>query len=282
MRLTQEEKACMERRGILLRKHILELIRAAGAGHIGGDMSVVDILQMLYFKEMHLSPERSDDPLRDRMILSKGHCVEAYYAVLCERGFLHYQDVLSRIGTFGTPYIGHPNCKLNGLEINSGSLGHGLPVGVGMALAAKMYGSPSRTYVVTGDGEWEEGSNWEAAMAAVQFELDGLCLIIDRNRLQISGTTEQVMAHENMEERLKSFGWHVVTCDGNDYESLAEAFAQARCRHGQPTALLAQTVKGCGISFMEGRVEWHHRVPTEQEYDQAMQELEAKENGDRK
>lgn len=277
--LTQEEKAALEQRGILLRRHILELVRAAKAGHIGGDMSVVDILHILYFREMRVSPTQSGDPLRDRMILSKGHCMEAYYVVLCERGFLDYQDVLQGIGTFGTPYIGHPNCHLNGVEVNSGSLGHGLPVGVGMALAAKMDESPSRTYVVTGDGEWEEGSNWEAAMAAAQYGLDNLCLVIDRNRLQISGTTEQVMAHENMAERLSSFGWHTVTCRGNDYESLAAAFDEARGTRGRPTAILAQTVKGCGISFMEDQVGWHHRVPTEDEYQQAMQELEVKAHG---
>ena len=139
--------------------------------------------------------------------------------------------------------------------------------------------SPSRTYVVTGDGEWEEGSNWEAAMAAAQYGLDNLCLVIDRNRLQISGTTEQVMAHENMAERLSSFGWHTVTCRGNDYESLAAAFDEARGTRGRPTAILAQTVKGCGISFMEDQVGWHHRVPTEDEYQQAMQELEVKAHG---
>ena len=141
--LTQEEKAALEQRGILLRRHILELVRAAKAGHIGGDMSVVDILHILYFREMRVSPTQSGDPLRDRMILSKGHCMEAYYAVLCERGFLDYRDVLQGIGTFGTPYIGHPNCHLNGVEVNSGSLGHGLPVGVGMALAASPPAAPT-------------------------------------------------------------------------------------------------------------------------------------------
>ena len=277
--LTQAEKAALEQRSILLRRHILELVRAAKAGHIGGDMSVVDILHILYFRELRVSPAQSGDPLRDRMIRSKGHCMEAYYAVLCERGFLDYQDVLQGIGTFGTPYIGLPHCHLYGVEVKSGALGHGRPVGTGMALAAKMDDSPSRAYVVTGDGEWEEGSNWEAAMAAAQYGLDNLCLVIDRNRLQISGTTEQVMAHENMSERLSSFGWHTVTCRGNDYESLAAAFDEARGTRGRPTAILAQTVKGCGISFMEDQVGWHHRVPTEDEYQQAMQELEVKAHG---
>ena len=210
-----------------LRKDILEMVRNAKAGHIGGDFSVVDILSVLYLKVMNVDPKNPDDQNRDYFVMSKGHSVEAYYAVLAAKGFLNREEVIEKFSTFGSPYIGHPNNKLPGIEMNSGSLGHGLPVSVGLALASKMDGKPNRVYTVMGDGELAEGSVWEGFMAGGHFHLDNLCAVIDRNRLQISGSTEDVMAHENLEERVKSFNWNVIQVNGNDVDELEEAFEKA-------------------------------------------------------
>ena len=192
-----------------LRKDVVDMIVEGKGGHIGGDMSVMDILVSLYFKEMNISPENKDDENRDRFILSKGHSVEAYYAVLAAKGFFPKKEVMEQFSRFGTPYIGHPNNKLPGIEMNSGSLGHGLPVSVGMALAGKMDRRDYRVYTVMGDGELAEGSVWEGAMSASQYKLDNLCAVVDRNRLQISGNTEDVMGQDSQEERWASFGWNV-------------------------------------------------------------------------
>ncbi len=249
-----------------LRQHVLDIVMAGKGGHIGGDMSVIDILVTLYFDQMNISPENMDDPNRDLFVLSKGHSVEAYYAVLAEKGFFPYEEVLERFSRLGSPYIGHPNNKLPGIEMNSGSLGHGLPVCIGMALANRMDGRVNRVYTVMGDGELAEGSVWEGAMAAGHYGLDNLCAVIDRNRLQISGCTEDVMAQDSQEERWRSFGWHVITVDGNSIPALQAAFASARATKGKPTVIIASTVKGCGSPLMENQADWHHRVPTAEEY----------------
>lgn len=259
-----------------LRKDAVDIIRAGGGGHIGGDMSVMDILTELYFDEMNVSPENMDDPERDKFVLSKGHAVEALYAVLAEKGFFPLEEVLEKFSKFDTPFIGHPNNKLPGIEMNSGSLGHGLAVCVGMALAGKMDGRNYRVYCVMGDGELAEGSIWEAAMAAHQYKLDNLCAVIDRNHLQISGQTEDVMSLENLHERWESFGWHVIDVKGHDYDDLKRAFTEARETRGVPTILIADTVKGYGSSVMENKAAWHHKVPTEEEYVQIVADLEAR------
>ena len=208
-----------------LRKDAVDIIVAGKGGHIGGDMSVMDILISLYFCQMNVSPDRLEDPDRDRFVLSKGHSVEAYYAVLAAKGFLDLEDVKANFSKFGSKYIGHPNNKLPGIEMNSGSLGHGLPVCVGMALAGKMDKKSYRVYTVMGDGELAEGSVWEGFMAGHQYKLDNLCAVIDRNHLQISGNTEDVMGHEILSERISSFGWHVISvADGNDIDQLNAAF----------------------------------------------------------
>jgi len=257
-----------------LRKDAVDIIMGGNTGHIGGDMSVMDILTELYFDEMNISMENKDNPDRDYFILSKGHAMEAYYAVLCAKGFLDLEDVKKRFSQFGSPYIGHPNNRLPGIEMNSGSLGHGLPVSVGMALALKKNSSSSRVYCVMGDGEMAEGSIYEAVMAAHQYKLDNLCAVVDRNRLQISGGTEEVMAHDDLCERFRSFGWHVIhVTDGNDIASLHEAFEEAEHTKGQPTVLIAETVKGKGSAVMENKASWHHHVPTNEEYAQIMQDL---------
>lgn len=260
-----------------LRKDVVDMILAGKGGHIGGDMSVMEILVTLYFKQMNVSPENPQDGDRDRFVLSKGHSVEAYYAVLAARGFLDIQDVIANFSKFGSKYIGHPNNKLPGIEMNSGSLGHGLPVCVGMALAGKKDKKNYRVYTVMGDGELAEGSVWEGFMAAHQYKLDNLCAVVDRNCLQISGNTEDVMGHDDLVQRIASFGWHVIDVqDGNDIDELNAAFEEVKTVKGQPTAIIANTVKGCGSSVMENKANWHHKVPTQEEYQQIIADFEAR------
>lgn len=260
-----------------LRENTVDIIMAGGGGHIGGDMSVMEILTDLYFRQMNISPENPEDPDRDLFIMSKGHSMEAYYAVLCKKGFLDYEDVKSRFSKFGSPYIGHPNNKLPGIEMNSGSLGHGLPVAVGMALAGKMDGKTSRVYVVTGDGELAEGSNWEGAMSGAMYKLDNLCWVIDRNHLQISGNTEDVMALEELKAKVSAFNWNtIVVDDANDIDAVDAAFEEAKTVKGRPTCIIANTVKGKGSPLMENKAGWHHHLPDQEEYTQIMKDLEAK------
>ena len=264
-----------------LRQHVLDIVMAGKGGHIGGDMSVIDVLVTLYFDQMNISPENQNDPNRDLFVLSKGHAVEAYYAVLAEKGFFPYEEVLEKFSKFGSPFIGHPNNKLPGIEMNSGSLGHGLPVSIGMALAARMDGRPTRVYTVMGDGELAEGSVWEGAMAGGHYRLDNLCAVVDRNRLQISGTTEQVMSQDDQCTRWASFGWHTISVDGNSIPALHAAFEEAKATKGKPTVIIANTVKGCGSPVMENKAAWHHKVPTAEEYAQIMADLKAREEAAR-
>ncbi len=260
-----------------LRQDTLDIIMAGGGGHIGGDMSVMETMVALYYCQMNISPENMDDPDRDRFVMSKGHCMETYYAVLCDRGFLDLEDVKARFSKFGSPYIGHPNNKLPGIEMNSGSLGHGLPVSVGMALAGKMDGRDYRVYTVMGDGELAEGSVWEGFMSGSMYKLDNLCAVIDRNHLQISGNTEDVMAHGDLAARIRSFGWNVIVVkDGNDLDQLNAAFDEAKTVKGKPTCVIAETVKGCGSAVMENKAPWHHKVPTAEEYEQIKADFAAR------
>ncbi len=268
----------LEAKAFSIRKDILNLIYRAKTGHMGGDFSVCDILTTLYYKHLNITPETTKDPNRDRFILSKGHSVEALYCVLASRGFFPKED-LNTYSAFGSKYIGHPNNKINGIEINSGSLGHGLSVGVGMALAAKMSDASYRTYVVMGDGELAEGSVWEGFMSGGHYKLDNLTAVIDRNGLQISGSTEDVMGHDDLAARVGAFGWHVLQATGNSIPSLDEAFTKAKNLTGKPTVIIANTIKGFGVSFMENKAGWHHRVPNAEEYAAAMEELAQKEAG---
>ena len=242
-----------------LRRDTIDIICAGKAGHIGGDMSVMEVLVELYFDQMNIDAKNPEDPDRDLFVLSKGHSMEAYYAVLSEKGFLDKEDVLKNFSKFGSKYIGHPVC-------------------VGMAKAAKMDHKDRRVYVVMGDGELAEGSVWEGAMAAHQYQLDNLCAVVDRNRLQISGNTEDVMGHDDLHERFRSFGWHVIDVkDGNDIDELHAAFEEAKRVKGKPTVLIANTVKGKGSSIMENKANWHHKVPTQEEYDIIMKDLKTAE-----
>ena len=257
-----------------LREKTVDVITGAKAGHIGGDMSVMDILVMLYFRHMNISPKNMNDPDRDRFVLSKGHSVESYYTVLAEKGFFDYETYRDSFSRYGSEFIGHPHNTIPGVEMNSGSLGHGLPVCVGMALAGKMDEAPYRVYTVMGDGELAEGSVWEGVMAAGHYRLDNLCAVVDRNGLQISGATEDVMSQEPLRTRFESFGWHVVDCAGNDMDALDAAFTEAKAEKGQPTVVIAHTVKGCGSPVMENRAPWHHKVPNAEETTQIKHDLE--------
>lgn len=263
-------------KSIQYRRSILEMIKTSGAGHTGGSLSCVDVLNVLYNHVMHIDPANPRDPDRDRYIQSKGHAVEALYAVLAGKGFFPESD-LKTLNRYQSPYIGHPTRSVNGIEQNTGALGHGLSLAVGTALAAKLDGKAFRVYTLLGDGELAEGSSWEALMSATHYKLDNLTIIIDRNRLQITGSTESVNALEPLELKFAAFGAAVRQCDGNDIEALVEVFNMLPFEVGKPSLIIANTVKGKGISFMEDTVKWHHRVPTEDEYIKALEELDAQE-----
>lgn len=255
-----------------IRMDLLCMIHHAKTGHTGGSLSNTDILTALYYEVMRINPNDPTWELRDRFVASKGHSVESLWCILADRGFF-LKEELATFSQFGTRLIGHPNNKVPGIEMNTGALGHGLAISVGMALAAKRDQKEYRVFCLMGDGELAEGSIWEAAMAAAHYKLDNLIAIVDRNRLQISGSTEDVMGLEPLEEKWASFGWHVVSIDGNDMESLVNTFQAAPSIPSQPTLVMANTVKGKGISFAENVPHWHHHVPTDEELEQALQEL---------
>ena len=261
-----------------LRRDVIDIIVSGKGGHIGGDMSVMEVLVDLYFHEMDITPENFNKGPHDHFIMSKGHSVESLYAVLAHKGFFPREQVIKEFSHFGSPFIGHPNNKLPGIEMNSGALGHGLPVAVGMAIAERMNKTDKRVYVVMGDGELAEGSVWEGAMSGANYKLDNLCAIVDRNKLQISGTTEDVMALADLKGKWASFGWHVIdVADGNSISDLQAAFAEAKATKGQPSVLIANTVKGKGSAVMENKASWHHHVPNAEEYQQIMADLKARE-----
>ncbi|URZ00739.1 transketolase [Clostridium felsineum] len=256
-----------------VRRGVLDMVYRSKAGHIGGSMSSIDILTTLYYNILNIDSKKFSDLGRDRFILSKGHIAEALYYILADRGFFD-KEKLKTYSKYGSTLIGHPNNKNNGVEVNTGSLGHGLPIAVGMALAGKRDNKDYRVYTLMGDGEQAEGSIWEGAMAAHNYKLDNLIGIIDRNRLQISGTTEEVMALGSLKDKWTSFGWEVVEVDGNNIEELVKIFSKIPIKKDKPTMIIANTVKGKGISFMENKAKWHHGVLTEEEYKKATKELE--------
>ena len=256
-----------------IRKRTIEIIYAAKAGHTGGSLSSVEIETVLFFAVLDVDPAHPEKKDRDRFILSKGHSVEALYATLETRGFLSC-NVVNTYGQYLSPLSGHPTKKVPGVELNSGALGHGLSVGVGLSIAHKMDGRYAKTFVLMGDGEQGEGSIYEAAMSASHYHLDNLVAIIDRNRLQISGRTEDIMSIEPMRQRWEAFGWDVFESNGNDVEALMNVFSQMDYTNKKPKLLIAHTTKGNGISYMENVAKWHHGVPTKEQYQQAMEEID--------
>ena len=259
-----------------IRRSIIEMLAAAGSGHPGGSLSATDLVTCLYFKVMQHKP---DDPTwqdRDRFILSKGHACPVLYAALAEAGYITL-DLLTSLRRFGSPLQGHPDRRKFGLmEASTGSLGIGLSLGVGMALAARLRNSPSRIYVMLGDGECEEGQIWEAAMWAAHQKLDNLCAIVDYNRLQLDAGVEEITSLEPLADKWRAFQWNVQEIDGHNYEHILNAFAQAQQTKGKPTVLVAKTVKGKGVSYMENQIKFHGSVPEKTEQiQQALQEIAA-------
>jgi transketolase len=263
----------MQRRARRIRRTSLQMVHAARMGHAGGDLSSADILTALFFHALRVNPAEPTDPGRDRFILSKGHASAVLYATLAEAGFLPAES----LATYMKPLSllnGHPDRnKVPGVEANTGPLGHGLPIGVGAALGARLDAASWRTFVLTGDGELQEGSNWEAAMAASHFELENLTVIVDRNHLQQGDRTEQTIRLEPLADRWRAFGWAVADVDGHDISALTAAFDRLPLERGRPSCLIAHTRKGRGVSFIEDRAEWHHRVPTDPELEAALAEL---------
>ena len=272
------EQSKPQRKSIEYRKTILKIIFESGAGHTGGSLSCIDILNVLYNSVMDITPENFSSFDRDHFIQSKGHSVEALYTVLLDCGF-YKKEELRTLNNFNSHFIGHPTKKVLGIEHNTGALGHGLSVAVGMALGLKMDQKKHQVYALLGDGELSEGSVWEAAMTASKYELENLTAIIDRNRLQITGSTEEVNPIEPLLDKFLSFGFNVIEVKGNDIASLVEVFQKPKKEKNKPNLIIANTIKGAGISFMENQVSWHHKVPSQSEYDLAIHELnEAFEN----
>lgn len=263
-------------KSIHYRRELLRIIFHAGAGHTGGSLSCIDILNVLYNRVLHVSPATFAEPDRDRYVQSKGHSVEALYVVLADRGFFPKSELQS-LCRYQSPLVGHPTRKVPGIEMNTGALGHGLSISVGMAIAARLDGYPTRVLTLLGDGELAEGSNWEAAMAASHYKLDSLTAILDHNTLQITGRTRDVCSNEPIEDKFRAFGWTVRNANGHDLAELTDAL-NSPPDAGRPTMVIANTVKGCGVSFMEDVVKWHHGVPDANEYQSALAELERAES----
>ena len=257
-----------------VRKNIVTAVYHAHSGHPGGSLSAAEILTYLYFEEMNIDPKNPKKADRDRFVLSKGHAAPGWYSVLAERGYFDKEELkgLRHVGCF---LQGHPDMKHTpGVDMSSGSLGQGISAAVGMALAGKMDNASYRVYTLLGDGEIQEGQVWEAAMLAANHKLDNLVVIVDNNNLQIDGTVEDVNSPYPIDEKFKAFKFHVININGNDFQDIERAFQEAREHSGQPTAIIAKTVKGKGVSFMENQVGWHGKAPNEEEYQIAMRDLE--------
>ena len=256
-----------------IRKDIIEEVYNANSGHPGGSLSISDIMAVLYFNELRIDEKNPRWEERDRLVLSKGHCSPALYAALAERGFFDKEDLKS-FRKIESNLQGHPDLnKVPGVDMTSGSLGQGLSIANGMAIAGKMDNKDYRVYTILGDGEIEEGQIWEAAMTANKYKLDNLCVIVDNNNLQIDGTIEEVMSSYPIDEKFKSFGFNVLTIDGNNIEEILNGFEIAKQTKNKPTCIIAKTIKGKGVSFMENKAEWHGKAPNEEEYIQAMKDL---------
>lgn len=256
-----------------IRIQIINQVYNANSGHPGGSLSSTDILTVLYFNQMNINEKEPQSPLRDRFVLSKGHCVPALYATLAKRGFIKEEE-LTKFRKIDGLLQGHPDKnKVPGIDMSTGSLGQGLSVANGMAISSKMNHEGYRVYCLLGDGEIEEGQVWEAAMTASKYKLDNLCVVVDSNNLQIDGTVEEVKGLDNIEGKFKNFGFNTIIVNGHDMQQLIDSFETAKLTKGKPTAIIAKTVKGKGVSFMEGKAEWHGKAPNEEQYKQAIKEL---------
>lgn len=268
--LTDQQLA---RKSLQYRRDILRWIKHAGAGHTGGSLSCTDILNVLYNRILRVSPETFSSPTRDRYVQSKGHSVEALFVVLADQGFFPSSELETLCG-YDSHFVGHPTRKVPGIEQNTGALGHGLPICTGMAIGGKMDAADFRVFTLLGDGELAEGSNWEAAMAAAHYQLDNLTAIVDCNTLQITGRTREVMSSEPLAEKFTAFGWAVRAVDGHNHAALTAAL-EGPLETGKPSAIIARTTKGKGVSFMEDVGKWHHGVPNDDDYARAIAELDA-------
>ena len=256
-----------------IRKEIIESVYNGQSGHPGGSLSIADIMAVLYFYEMNIEPENPKKEDRDRLVLSKGHCAPALYSTLANRGFFDIKE-LQTLRKIDSRLQGHPDMnKIPGVDMTTGSLGQGLSAANGMAIAGKLDNKNYRVYCIMGDGEIEEGQVWEAAMASNKYKLDNLCVIVDNNNLQIDGTIEEVMSSYPIDEKFKSFGFQVINIDGHNMQEIIDAFDVARNIKGKPVCIIAKTIKGKGVSFMENKAEWHGKAPNEEQYRQAMEEL---------
>ena len=256
-----------------IRKGIIEAVYSGKSGHPGGSLSIADIMTVLYFYEMNIDPQNPKDENRDRLVLSKGHCAPALYSTLANRGFFDVEE-LQTLRKIESRLQGHPDMKkIPGVDMTTGSLGQGLSDANGMAIAGKLDKKDFRVYCIMGDGELEEGQVWEAAMASNKYKLDNLCVIVDNNNLQIDGTIEEIMSSYPIDEKFKSFGFQVINIDGHNYQEIIDAFDVARNIKDKPVCIIAKTVKGKGVSFMENKVEWHGKAPNEEQYEQAIKEL---------
>lgn len=256
-----------------IRVDVIRAIHEAGSGHPGGSLSATDILTALYFDTMNINPENPKMEGRDKFVLSKGHAVPALYATLAERGFYDVEEMMT-LRKIGSHFQGHPNMhKVPGLEMSTGSLGQGFSVAVGMATAGKMDGNPGRVYALCGDGELQEGIIWEAALSAAHRNLDNLVLIVDWNGLQIDGKVDDVKKVTPLSGKFQTFGWHVINADGHSFPEILAALDEAKTVKGQPTAIIAKTHKGHGVSFMEDQAGWHGKAPNDEQFRQAMEEL---------
>lgn len=273
MSVTRKDVEFLQKKALTVRSHVIKMIAKAGSGHPGGSLSAVDVLVSLYFKLMNVDPSCPDWPDRDRFVLGKGHACPALYAVLAERGFFDVEE-LQTLRRLGSRLQGHPDAKKTpGVEASTGSLGQGLSIACGMALAGKIDRKPYRVYALLGDGEIQEGQVWEAAMAASHYGLDNLTAILDHNGLQIDGRVEEVMSVEPVQDKWRAFGWHVLTVDGHSFEDILEGFAEACAVKGRPTMIVAKTVKGKGVPFMENGVEWHGTAPNVEQAAKALRSL---------
>ncbi len=256
-----------------IRRNIVEMVYHAKSGHPGGSLSIADLLTVLYFEEMKLDSSDVRSPKRDRFVLSKGHAAPAIYATLMEKGYVN-KSLVTELRKFGSPLQGHPDLKkLPGIDMSTGSLGQGLSAAQGMAISAKISNDDFRVYAILGDGELQEGQVWEAFMSAPHFGLDNLVAIVDSNDLQIDGNVSKVMPVEPLTDKFKSFNWHVINIDGHNFEEIRKALEEARNTKGKPTVIIAKTVKGKGVSFMENNAGWHGKAPNKEEFEKAMEEL---------